>query len=632
MEAGPPPEHPVQLRIEFPQPTAPVVLGLALRGLSVVAAVWEGAVEDACTYLQDLRVRTRVEPGRGIVFPLRDLVRLRELPDQVRVEPLGPATPLVRYALSNPVAPATVTVSPELHLSWYDGDTRHDELLDPEAAAALPGSELPFVATEEAWEALERLAGTPQALGVARLNHDGYVELTTSNPQRLESAPVPGLFRVDATHFGLSAAHADVLDGLRGLEWEGLRPARRRAPRVADRVAELLGPHLHDPLDQLVARLSALRGQVLVCPAGLGRRVLALAALETLEAYPALVVTPPWSLWVWARNADLWGRTVSLTGDDADVRLITYLDLSLRPRLDAFESIVFDDLAGTDAAGGAARHAMAGLGVIDAYRIGICDRWPEDPEEGCALLNMARPGEFELSEQPLSQRYPLRPVQRAEEHAAPYLLRPAPPADGPGTARFRRSEVDVVPASADQLATLRALPADRPARQRLHDACEVLSAGTATGVSPKIAAAHELARAAHGSRRRLVLATRSRRAATMLRATLAAYAPVCTDEAGCDGPTATVTVLSWTRALPDLRGFDEVVLLEYPWSTGLLELAVGPAGAGAGPRRVSVMHTPGTVDDRLAVYAARRRELGATDDPYAPPTDEELVHLLAPRW
>jgi len=94
----------------------------------------------------------------------------------------------------------------------------------------------------------------------------------------------------------------------------------------------------------------------------------------------------------------------------------------------------------------------------------------------------------------------------------------------------------------------------------------------------------------------------------------------------------TLTVLLWSRTLPDLRGFDEVVLLEYPWSTALLDAAVGNAAVESGPRRVAVMHAPGTVDDRLAVHAARRRELGPADDPHRPPDDEELAHLLTRRW
>ena len=247
--------HPVQLRIEFPQPRNPVVLALALRGDSVVAAVWEGSVEDACTYLQGVRRQPRVEPGRGIVLPLRGLPRLRELPSQVRIESVGSIAPLVTYALSEPVAPATVTLAPELHLSWYDGSTRHDELLDEDAAAALPSSELPFVATEEAWEAIERLAGTPQALGVARLNHDGFVELGTTKPQRLESAPVPGLFRIDSTHFGASVAYSEAIESLRGVEWSGPRPSQRRSVPVPEGVASLLVPQLRRDLDELLARL-----------------------------------------------------------------------------------------------------------------------------------------------------------------------------------------------------------------------------------------------------------------------------------------------------------------------------------------------------------------------------------------
>lgn len=619
----------VQLRIDFPQPVTPVTLGLALRGLTVEAGVWDGSVEDACTMLRSCGVSLRIEPDRGVVFPLVDLGRLAETPENMRIEALGSIAPLVHYALCAPEAPATVTVHEGLRLSWYDGSNRMEEVLDEAAAAALPASELPFVATEEAWERLERLAGIPLLLGRAQVNHDGFIEIATTKPQHLEAAPLSGLFRIDATHYGLSLAYAQEIQSINAIEWTGPRPKPVRTPQIPQRLEGLLSSHLREDLPVLLHRLAVVRGQVLAYPSGMGRRILALSALEALGSFPALVVTPPWSLWVWQRNAELMGREVSLTRSDADIRLITYLDLAHKARFDAFEAVIYDDLSGPDASVPRARRAMAGLGVFDAYRIGICSSWPQDPEDACALLDLVRPGEFDLLDHPLSQRYPLRPVQRAEEHATAYLLRRPPVTSSEGPTR--RSEVHLVSPTHDQVRALAELERTSAPRRRLLEAGDIISAGTSSSLSPKIAAVVELARDAYVARRRLAVVTRSKRAATLLRASLAAWSPKVVDEMAQTSDFGPMTVVLWQRSLCDLRGFDEVVFLDYPWSTAVIDTAVGHASVDLGPRRVVVLHSPGTIDDRLAAYAARRGELDR-DDPSSPPTDDELEYLLARRW
>lgn len=40
----------------------------------------------------------------------------------------------------------------------------------------------------------------------------------------------------------------------------------------------------------------------------------------------------------------------------------------------------------------------------------------------------------------------------------------------------------------------------------------------------------------------------------------------------------------------------------------------------------------GTLDDRLAMLAAPRSELGAVIDADAVPTDDDIGYLLSPRW
>lgn len=619
---------PVQLRLGFPQPDAAAVVGLTLRGLTVVAVPWSGTVEDVCGHLTPLGVRLRVEPDRGVLFPVADLRLLAQLSDRVRLESLGPIGPLLRLAIRPTESePATVTrQGKRLLLTWFDGADRSEVTLDEEAIAALVHSELPFVATDDAWSRLREHSGAPLLLGKAQLNHDGFVEIVSTKPQQLETAPLRGLFRLDGTHFGLSAAYLQDLDRVDGIEWVG-RPVRTEAvPQVPASIDSLLSSHLRADLRVFVERLTLLRGQAIAYPSGLGRRILSVAALEVLDAFPALVVVPPWALWVWQRNLEIFGKTSSLRANDSDVRLITYRDLALRPRLDAFSAIVFDDLSGPDARSSAARSALRGLGAIDAYRLGICEQWPEDPEEACALLEVIRPGEFDLDDVPLARRYPLRPVERAEQHAAAYLLRRSERPEAP-VAGHRRSEVWVVQPTSEQVRALEA--SNGP--HRLASALDVVAAGPPGGLSPKLGAALQAVSVAAAQRCSIAVVTRSARAAALLRATLAAFSPTVVDGAALDaaGP---VSVVLWSQSLGDLRRFSTVVFLDYPWSTAAVDAAVGSSAADTGPANVVLVHAAGTIDDRLAVYAARRRELGSGDDPNRPPTREDVEHLLARRW
>lgn len=615
----------MQMRIDFPGPKSDLTLGVVLRGFSIVAAPWEGTVEDAVAYLQQAGIEVRVEPGTGLVFPVRELGSFTKLPTQVRIEPLGGIAPLVHLAVSRPKAPATLTLTDTLRLSWFDGTTRCEYQLDSEAAAALAVSELPFVATDEAWNLVGSLAGVPVSLGRAQLNHDNFIEIVTSKPQQLEAANLPGLFRIDDTHYGISLAYAHCVDAVDGLSWAVTPRATHRPPAVSDAVDTLLVPHLQSDLRELLQKLTTLGGQVLVYAPGLGRRILALAALESLDALPALVVCPPWALWIWQRNADLLGKTVSLTNNDADIRLVTYLDLALGARLGGYGSVVFDDFGTADATGQRARKALSGLAVLDAVRIGITSTWPQDPEEACVLLDLVRPGEFSFGDEPLARRYPLAPVRRAEEHAQAYIMRRAD-ADPSVLSQVRRHETTLVEALPGQIGALETL-GGQPPHQKLQAAIDITSAGTSGQLSPKLAAVSQIVNPAVSLRRKVAVVTRSTRAAALLRATLAALRPAFTDR---EVPDAQLVVVVWDEKLPDLRDFDDVIFMEYPWSVTMIDSSIGPAVTTNGPRHTTVLHAPGTWDDRLAIYAARQRELGANTG--VGPNEADVEYLLARRW
>jgi hypothetical protein len=95
-------------------------------------------------------------------------------------------------------------------------------------------------------------------------------------------------------------------------------------------------------------------------------------------------------------------------------------------------------------------------------------------------------------------------------------------------------------------------------------------------------------------------------------------------------PRVPVAVIRFEHGLPNLTAFDEVVVLDYPWSLDVLDRSIGPSTEPDGPD-VVVIHAAGSVDDRLAVLAARRSELGDTTDATRPPSDQEIAYLLTPR-
>jgi hypothetical protein len=632
----------MQLRLGFGVPDVPVELALHLVGLTVVVDLWQGRFDEAWAYLINAGVDVRMEDGRGITFPIGEMAKLAGLPAQVRVSARGALEGLYGIATSGDGLPATVhvvdTPGPDglpvgqLWASWYSPHGRHQQALDDTAATALLASELPFVASSEAWERLESMAGFPLVVGRARLNHDGYIEISTSKPQLAESAPIPGLFRIDDTHFGVARAYAGDLSRLRGFVWDG--PAPRRARSVAARPPEsfeLSGHHRAD-LDELVGALDAWGARIICWDRGLGRRIMALAAIEALDAWPALVVAAPWDVWVWQRHFDLTGRQLSFGAGRGDAQLVTYLDLARGASTEAFEALILDDLSGADAATPAARAALAGLGAVaDAYRIGVCSTWPEDPEEACELLELLRPGEFHMRGMPLSQRYPLRPVHRAEEHAAVYLSRRTAADADTDARRFPRSEVRVVMPSRAQRQAFEDRPADSDLRELLGRTCEILAAGTGGSVSPKVAAAVQLARDGVAAGRSVAVACASSRAASLIRAAVSPLPVRLVDGTDPNPPVpGEICVVVRRRSAVPLGSFDWVVFCEWPWSTETIELSVGSAGSG--PERVVVLHSPGTVDDRLAMYAARRGEHGGLSDCFAPPQDADLPYLLATRW
>jgi len=630
------------MRLDFGEPKVDIDATAQLFGLTIVI---DSARPDVITgYLRSVGINPRYDENLGVVCSTADLLKLTKLPRQVRMK----LDPLLRplYLLAAHPAPPDESavlelICGELWLRWFDGQTWYDEELPRRSAAALVTSEIPFVGAQPAWDALQSATSIPVRIATCSVSPEGYVEISSTKPQLLEASGVPGLWREGPTRYGTALTYADDLSTMPGFEWTG--PLPESGLKELPELPLHLSRHHHLDLPEIVSELSRTGSRMICWGPGLGRRVMALAALESLEAWPALVVSPPWGVWAWFRLVGLFGRTISLRPNITDIRLLTYSDLALGAELEQVSSIIFDDLTGDEASTGVARAGIRRLdGYTQAYRIGLTSNWPDDLVEACDVMDAIRPGEFRLDGQALATRYPLTPEVRATEHLKAYLSYRRH--SDPGTEsehRFRHSQVrTVTPAEAEleyhDSALSRLVSGESP-QKVLKDVLEVVGAGPTRRLSRKVGAALTMAKLAVNERHRVIILTTQPRAARLLAAALSRTPTlvVSEDELDLKSPAhqvqpGAVMIVNWHKSMPLLPDADEVIVCDYPWSFTELEKAVGPA-TGKGPALVSLLHSPGTVDDRIAMYAARRSEQDPTGAEDSSPDDAVARWLLRPR-
>jgi hypothetical protein len=95
-------------------------------------------------------------------------------------------------------------------------------------------------------------------------------------------------------------------------------------------------------------------------------------------------------------------------------------------------------------------------------------------------------------------------------------------------------------------------------------------------------------------------------------------------------PKTPSAIVRFDLSLPSLVNFDEVLVLDYPWSFASLDRAVGSSSSPTGPD-VTVIHAANSVDDRIALWAARRGEVDGLLDNDKAPGLSEISYLLTPR-
>jgi hypothetical protein len=628
----------LQMRLDFGDPEIDVSATAHLFGLTIVL---DSPRPDAiASYLRKIGINPRQDDNLGLVCTTSDLVRLPELSHHVRLTTDELLTPLYKLAC-HPAATGESAmlelINGALWLRWFDGVNWYDEELPPKAAGALVTSDLPFVATQPAWDTLQSATFIPARIATCSITHEGYIEIATTKPQLLEASAIPGLWRDGPTRYGAALAYADQLRNMPGIDWAG--------PEPEDGVHQLhalplqLSSHHHMDLPQVVSELSRTGGRMICWGPGLGRRVVALAAVESLDAWPLLIISPPWGMWAWYRQVKLFGHTVSFSSANHDVRLMTYSDLALGAELDPASSIIFDDLTGEEASTDTARNGIRRLdGYTQSYRIGLTSAWPDDLSEACDIMDAVRPGEFRIEGQALATRYPLTPEARATEHLQAYLsFRRHSDPGSESVHRFRHSQVrTVTPAEAEldyHDAALSRLVSGESATAVLRDVLEVVSSGPPQRLSRKVGAALAAARIALSSNRRVVVLTNQLRSARLLASSLGhdkAQVFNAADISELEIAPGQVAIIVWQTTMPTVPATDEVIVCDYPWSFAELDNAIGPP-SGPGPSLVSVLHSPGTVDDRIVMYAARRAELDPLGLSDSTPDEATARWLLRPR-
>lgn len=573
----------MQPRLAFPAPTADCTIALALSGLSVLIDVSALERHTALAHLAAVGVSPRVD-GDLISMTVRELPLAARLPENVSIlvdHLLHPLWALVCHPPEQ--QPASIEVlAGDLRISWLSSRRRFDEIITVDAVPALLGMDTPLVATSEGWALLSSASSLPVSVGRCQVTNEEYVLIEASKPQLVEAAPIPGLWRIDDTRFGVPLAYARVLDEARGFVWDGPRaPTQMRCFPLPDIE---LSAAARQTAQELTERLASFRSALLVAPAASSRRVAVASALKAASRADVLIVCAPWALWAWKRAASLC---------DLPVRFTTYLDLTYGEDPGRPDAVVFDDLG---IVAPVLNRAASRLDSLDAMRVVVLTALPDDVSEALTLFARVKPAEFR-DDVPLVVRYPVSGETRAREHMRPYVVRSSPSPGG-----FSRLTIDVLSLTPDLREAADLI--DVVGAERVEALRELVTCGSPSHVSAKIAAALARVQAArHHNRSVCVLTSHQRFAELVSRLAKPAHLPVVPVSANSPAITESCVAV-YDTDLPDL-GVEEVVIADWPLSISVLDDVLPvPQHPDDGPV-VTVLHIAESIDDRLALRSVR---------------------------
>jgi len=619
-------QPPVQLRINFQRPTTECCITLSLIGLIVNVSSSDDVI--AAAYLIDAGISVELDAIHGLRFSVKDLSLLANLPERVSIRSSDGLAALLEIVKHPPKRETPVSVSlddkTQLNLSWHDGIRRFDEPLPLAFSPALIASALPFVAANDTWEKIQVASKLPIVVGRARVNLDGYIEIHVSAPQKIEATKLPGLFRVDATHYGIALEQAVWIDKTPGFYWVGPKPIGDASPTLLAENSPQLSEQSRDDLRKLVDGLAKYRTRAIVSTSDEGRRVLALAGVESLLAYPLLVICAPHAIWSWERIASIFSRQTSVVNNSTDIQIHTYEELRHNPRISSPSTIIFDDLDRALFNDSSVLNTLKRFnGLIDVIRISCSENFPENQAEQVRLMSVIRPVEFN-PEIAVALRYPVAPERKLSEHVEIYTIRQN---IDENKNQMSRSTVEILDVSSKLIDLFNEIKISAlQDRKKITSLMEATSNGSALAMSPKIARVIELARMAQKSGSSLAVVTRYSRTATLLKALLR---PLTTFELESDGlQFKGVTIVRMDLGSWDLRDFDEVVFIDYPKSTTEIDDMVGKVNSERGPTKVTLLHLADCIDDKLSLLATGKYETAGATKSIEQLSETELRWML----
>lgn len=501
-----------------------------------------------------------------------------------------------------------------LQATWTHSGVEHAATIPPAAVTGLLAGPVTVVASPPTFEVMRSLSSLPLVVGRAHVNHDWFVEVSSTVPQACESAPIPGLFRLGTpSMLGLPLPYLPLLQQLSGFIVNGHELVTAAPPEIdATDFPVPVDNEIVNQLREVTTFLATTRSVFLRWQPGAGRRFFITTAVQALDTLPALVVCPPSNVWVWYRHARLCGLSVSTQDYSADIHIVTPARLAALgswPR--AVHTIVFDDPhTYLDTPGLSA--AASRLGPLSStLRIGVSPSTVAlKPQRLLEVFALLRPAEFN-ADIAIAERYPPPSVQRFNQHVSAYTLTSTrTPA---AAASYPQTKVLSCPLQAQLVKAYAAAVENPDPLARVTAAREVVCAGSAYVTSPKIAAAAQWATQALGNGRRVVIVTAIARAARLIAATLTGYAPLQVTDTTFPDPIpegTRVVILTYGQRFPDLSWFDDIIFVEPPASFSAADNACGFTRRQA-PEHVVVLHSPDTIDDLTAITALDRKTLAA---------------------
>ena len=680
-------KHLGQLALNFELPTDELVLHLRLSGLTVRAeVVTKNTLPSSPADVETLRyhldainldsdlIRDTHGLEVALSFPTHQLIKLHDLPEYIQIttdQDLEPIWHLTYTTPTSEVAKVTDLQGGSLTLT-IPADAGHSERvykISPTTALALLHSKLPFSADDASWSSMRKLnVSLPVILARARLTPKNTIEISASVPSLVESSPIRALYRKSLSKYGVPGRMAEDVTSIPGLVWDGpAAPILSKAHLTPD--VKKLSSHHQADLALFVGALTTFGPQALVWSSGLGRRVMALAALESLEAFPAIIICHPSQVWAWTRHLAIFSRTVSLRHSRSDIRIVTYRDLPrLAQSLPTPAAVIADSFMGADVSTPAVRQAIRSLTAgVDSISIGLDSSLAKTATGLVAAMSMIRPGEFNPDEL-IQDVYPNPSEDRAKQHAMAYIFtRGADAALATAPVDFPRAKVLqlTLPPSLEQELKLALYDQTLSPTQRLINGSVILSSGSKFNLSPRISAAAALIREHAASGRRVVVLTRDPRSAELI-ASIAKPADtvildlrILTGGAASISGTADLTkgsifqdaavkatgqaaisatggaqslILIVDAFIPPLETFDVVVIAERIWAAEVIDAALAPASGNSKQLAIEI-HFPNTIEDRFALLSLAAAEVGASSrsEVRLTPTEQEITAILTPR-